>query len=69
LLLTLSAAACAIPPAPQVAAAPLPGQARIWFYRLWDPIQVRIHLPPAASLLRTDFRIMVGADALNAGGI
>ena len=36
LLLMLSAAACATPPAPQVAAPP-PGQARIWFYRLWDP--------------------------------
>ena len=35
LLLMLSAAACA-PPAPQIAAPP-PGQARIWFYRLWDP--------------------------------
>ena len=36
LLLMLSATACATPPAPQVAAPP-PGQARIWFYRLWDP--------------------------------
>jgi hypothetical protein len=36
LLLMLSAAACAIPPVPQVAAPPT-GQARIWFYRLWDP--------------------------------
>jgi hypothetical protein len=36
LLLMLSAAACATPPAPQVSALP-PGQARIWFYRLWDP--------------------------------
>src|ERR1700756_1602320 len=36
LLLMLSAAGCATPHAPQVAA-PLPGQARIWFYRLWDP--------------------------------
>jgi Protein of unknown function (DUF2846) len=36
LLLMLSAAACAALPAPQVAAPP-PGQARIWFYRLWDP--------------------------------
>jgi len=36
LLLMLSAAACATSPAPQVAAPP-PGQARIWFYRLWDP--------------------------------
>jgi Protein of unknown function (DUF2846) len=35
LLLMLLAAACATP-APQVAAPP-PGQARIWFYRLWDP--------------------------------
>jgi len=35
LLLMLSGAACAMP-APQVAAPP-PGQARIWFYRLWDP--------------------------------
>jgi hypothetical protein len=31
-----SAAGCATPHAPQVAAPP-PGQARIWFYRLWDP--------------------------------
>jgi hypothetical protein len=36
LLLMLSAVACATPPAPQIAAPP-PGQARIWFYRLWDP--------------------------------
>jgi len=36
LLLTLSAAACTTPPAPEVAA-PAPGRARIWFYRLWDP--------------------------------
>src|SRR5438874_11761178 len=36
LLLMLSAAACATPPAPQIAAPP-PGQARIWFCRLWDP--------------------------------
>jgi hypothetical protein len=36
LLLMLSAAACATPPAPQIAAPP-PGQARIWLYRLWDP--------------------------------
>src|ERR1700741_625213 len=36
LLLMLSAAGCATPHAPQVAA-PQPGQARIWFYRLWDP--------------------------------
>lgn len=36
LMLMLSANACAISPAPQVTAAP-PGQARIWFYRLWDP--------------------------------
>jgi Protein of unknown function (DUF2846) len=36
LLLMLSAAACATAPAPQVAAPP-PGQARIWFYRLWNP--------------------------------
>jgi hypothetical protein len=36
LLLMLSAAACATRPATQVAAPP-PGQARIWFYRLWDP--------------------------------
>jgi hypothetical protein len=36
LLLMLSAAACATPPAPRIAAPP-PGQARIWFYRLWDP--------------------------------
>jgi hypothetical protein len=33
LLLMLSAAACATAPAPQIAAPP-PGQARIWFYRL-----------------------------------
>ena len=36
LVLMLSAAACATSPAPQIAAPP-PGQARIWFYRLWDP--------------------------------
>jgi len=36
LLLILSTTACATAPAPQVAAPP-PGQARIWFYRLWDP--------------------------------
>ena len=36
LLLMLLATACATPPAPQVAASP-PGQARIWFYRLWAP--------------------------------
>ena len=36
LLLMLSLVACATPPAPQVAAPP-PDQARIWFYRLWDP--------------------------------
>jgi hypothetical protein len=36
LLLMLSTAACSTPPAPQVATPP-PGQARIWFYRLWDP--------------------------------
>jgi Protein of unknown function (DUF2846) len=36
LLLMLSAAACATAPAPQVAAPPT-GQARIWFYRLWNP--------------------------------
>jgi hypothetical protein len=36
LLLMLSATACATQSAPQVAAPP-PGQARIWFYRLWDP--------------------------------
>lgn len=40
LLLMLSAAGCAIPPAPQVAAPPT-GQARIWFYRLWDPSESR----------------------------
>ena len=40
LLLMLSAAACATPPAPQVAAPP-PGQARIWFYRVWDPSESR----------------------------
>ena len=37
LLLILSATACATAPAPQVATPPPPGQARIWFYRLWDP--------------------------------
>ena len=37
LLLMLLATACAAPPAPQVATPLLPGQARIWFYRLWDP--------------------------------
>ena len=36
LSLILTAAACATPPAAQVAAPP-PGQGRIWFYRLWDP--------------------------------
>jgi hypothetical protein len=36
LLLMLSAAACTTAPAPQVATPPQ-GQARIWFYRLWDP--------------------------------
>ena len=36
LLLMLSATACATPPVPQ-AAAPPPGQARIWFYRLRNP--------------------------------
>lgn len=36
LILMLSATACAIPPTPPVAAPP-PGQARIWFYRVWDP--------------------------------
>jgi hypothetical protein len=36
LLLMLSATACVTQPAPQVVAPP-PGQARIWFYRLWDP--------------------------------
>lgn len=36
LLLMLSAAACATRPATQIAAPP-PGQARIWFYRLWNP--------------------------------
>jgi hypothetical protein len=36
LLLMLSVAACATAPAPQVAEPP-PGQARIWFYRLWNP--------------------------------
>ncbi len=40
LLLLLSAAACATPLAPQIAAPP-PGQARIWFYRLWDPSESR----------------------------
>jgi hypothetical protein len=33
----LLATACATPPAPQVATPLPPGQARIWFYRLWDP--------------------------------
>jgi hypothetical protein len=41
LLLMLSAAACATPPAPQIAAPP-PGQARIWFYRLWDPSELEV---------------------------
>jgi hypothetical protein len=36
LLLMLLATACATPLAQQVATPPL-GQARIWFYRLWDP--------------------------------
>ena len=36
LMLVLSATACVIPPAPEVTAPP-PGQARIWFYRLWNP--------------------------------
>jgi hypothetical protein len=36
-LVMLLATACATPPAPQVATPPPPGQARIWFYRLWDP--------------------------------
>ena len=36
LMLVLSATACVIPPAPEVIAPP-PGQARIWFYRLWNP--------------------------------
>jgi hypothetical protein len=40
LLLMLSATACATTPAPQVAA-PTPGQARIWFYRVWDPSESR----------------------------
>jgi hypothetical protein len=35
-LLMLFATACATPPATQVTGPP-PGQARIWFYRLWDP--------------------------------
>ena len=34
-LVMLSATACAT--APRVATPPSPGQARIWFYRLWDP--------------------------------
>jgi hypothetical protein len=37
LLLMLVATACAAPPAPQVAPPTPLGQARIWFYRLWDP--------------------------------
>jgi Protein of unknown function (DUF2846) len=36
LLLILLTTACVTALAPQVAAPP-PGQARIWFYRLWDP--------------------------------
>ena len=36
LMLMLSVNACAVSPAPQITAPP-PGQARIWFYRLWDP--------------------------------
>ena len=36
LTLILSVNACAVPPAPQVTEPP-PGQARIWFYRLWSP--------------------------------
>jgi len=36
LTLILSVNACAVPPAPLVTAPP-PGQARIWFYRLWAP--------------------------------
>jgi hypothetical protein len=36
LLLMLSATACTTASAPQVAVPP-PGQARIWFYRLWAP--------------------------------
>ena len=36
LMLMASTTACAIPPAPPVTAPP-PGQARIWFYRLWAP--------------------------------
>ena len=36
LLAMLTAAACTTPPVPQVTAPP-PGQARIWFYRLWNP--------------------------------
>ena len=36
LLVMLPAAACTTPAVPQVTAPP-PGQARIWFYRLWNP--------------------------------
>src|SRR6201997_4610949 len=36
-LLMLLATPCATPPAPQDATPLPPGQARIWFYRLWDP--------------------------------
>jgi len=37
--------------------------------RIFVGRRVRIRLPPAASLLQTDFRIMVAADALNAGAV
>jgi hypothetical protein len=36
LMLMLSVNACAVSPAPQITPPPA-GQARIWFYRLWDP--------------------------------
>ena len=38
--LLLIAAGCAQPPAPQVAAVPIPaGQARVWFYRPYEPTE------------------------------
>jgi hypothetical protein len=40
LLLMLSANGCATSTAPQVPGPPS-GQARIWFYRLWDPSESR----------------------------
>jgi hypothetical protein len=57
LLLMLSAAGCATSPAPQVAAPP-PGQARIWFYRLWNPSEslnvANIDVNGVYLALRTD---------------